>query len=229
VIVESTRDEEANRRAGLMADPVAAGLFETPLAIADWLGARPLRKQSVWLQVPIVDGRWVVAYEVVPRDGRMIVAETRVRPNGRLPEEGVTARRVLREVKVAEHLLEHRRRLHPKLVKVYGKEAVDGSKPAARKRGRGGRPLDWTDLELAKLARRYVELCKDDRRRFPVVEVLAEREHLSIGRVRDLLTLARKRRVLTPSPRGKAGGELTIRARVMLTPDDKPRKRQRRS
>lgn len=74
--------------------------------------------------------------------------------------------------------------------------------------GRAGR----SDVEYARLALLYVDLLDHPT---PAKE-LARREYLSPSQVRNLLVVARRRHLLTDPPVGRAGGELTDKARRLL-------------
>ena len=74
--------------------------------------------------------------------------------------------------------------------------------------GRRGRPI----AEYAALAARYVELLKEGRG----LPGLARDIHLSDSQVRNLLYAARQKGLLTAAPKGKAGGELTEKAKQLL-------------
>ena len=76
--------------------------------------------------------------------------------------------------------------------------SIDPSRP-----GRPGRP----DIDYAQMAEMYVRV-RHERVPKPT-EHLAEQVYLSPSQVRNILGQARKRGLLTPAPRGKAGGELT--------------------
>lgn len=75
--------------------------------------------------------------------------------------------------------------------------------------GRAGHP----DLEYALLAAKYVELVQTSEH--PVRD-LAKAEGRSEPRIRGLLTAARSRGLLTAAPSGRAGGELTDKAKALL-------------
>lgn len=83
---------------------------------------------------------------------------------------------------------------------------------AVRRPGRAGRP----DRDYAALAQRYVELITAA----ATVGDLADEMNLSESTVRNQLVEARKRGLLTAPPRGRAGGELTERARALLESGD---------
>ena len=77
-----------------------------------------------------------------------------------------------------------------------------------RRPGRGGR----SDLEYAQLARDYVELlCEPG-----ASKQLADSMFIDPAQVRNLLTEARRRELLSPAPRGRQGGELTQKALDIL-------------
>ena len=76
--------------------------------------------------------------------------------------------------------------------------SIDPSRP-----GRPGRP----DIEYAQIAETYVRIWLSGVPK--PTEHLAEQVYLSPRQVRNVLGQARKRGLLTPAPRGKAGGELT--------------------
>jgi hypothetical protein len=83
---------------------------------------------------------------------------------------------------------------------------------------RTGRPSRWTDHELARLAKRYVELpdraSKTDPR--STYEILGEEYNLEMDSIPGLIRRARKAGVLTPTRRGAKGGALTEYAQKLL-------------
>lgn len=84
--------------------------------------------------------------------------------------------------------------------------------PLAERKAR--RP-QWTDLDLAHLAQDYVTFLEQADR--SPTESLSKARHLTKGRVRSLLSGARKRGLLTTTAPGVAGGSLTDRARRVLS------------
>lgn len=74
--------------------------------------------------------------------------------------------------------------------------------------GRRGRP----DEEYARLAAAYVRLLGESK----PVEALAEQEHLSQSQVRNLLSEAKRRKIITRPGQGRAGGQLTKYGRSLL-------------
>lgn len=85
-----------------------------------------------------------------------------------------------------------------------------GQKPKRGRRGPKARP----DREFAELAARYLAACESGSRR-PVADV-AEREGRSLEAVRQDLYRARKKGLLTRQTAGRAGGQLTPRAKKLL-------------
>lgn len=77
-----------------------------------------------------------------------------------------------------------------------------------RRPGRRGRP----EVEYAQLAAAYVANLHHPA---PVARV-ARDANLSVSQVRALLVAARRHKLLTPSPPGRAGGELTPKALQLL-------------
>jgi hypothetical protein len=84
-----------------------------------------------------------------------------------------------------------------------------------RRTGRRGRP----DREYAEIAYEYVQLAGDSDVSKPLKE-LAERRIISDSQLRNLLHEARRRKLLTKAPTGKAGGTLTNKARSLLGQDE---------
>jgi hypothetical protein len=78
-----------------------------------------------------------------------------------------------------------------------------------RRPGRSGRP----DVFYARLAAEYVELLSTSS---TPTKDLARRHNYSPTSMRDYLNQARVRGLLTPSQRGRAGGELTEKAMRLL-------------
>lgn len=87
-------------------------------------------------------------------------------------------------------------------------EAVGGDAPKRK----GGHPIQLTDLFIAQQAQRYVEALPHGR----PIERVAKQESFSKTQVRNHMTAARARGLLTETPRGRAGGELTPKALQIL-------------
>jgi hypothetical protein len=81
---------------------------------------------------------------------------------------------------------------------------------AVRRPGRKGRD----DLHYAQLAALYVELCKRGSR--APVKQLAAQQYLNQATIRNQLTEARNRGLLTRKKQGQTGGALTQKARRLL-------------
>jgi hypothetical protein len=79
----------------------------------------------------------------------------------------------------------------------------------ARRPGRGGRK----DRYYAEWSARYLNACRENERPIPL---LAHRYHLKESTIRGFLGEARRRGLLTPAPTGKAGGQLTDKAKREL-------------
>lgn len=194
--------------------------------------------------VDLTDG-WVCTYRVANQDGEPVVAELHIRPSGKDPPQGGLTTRLLRRVKLGEHLaaitavlrgwasggtpLEERTTHIPaapgrgsqKRITV-GPEDFDrdiaeglGFSEPPRER-RPGRP-GRSDREYAELAREYVEALESGSRS-PTADV-AQKAHrfTDASHIRDGLHEARKRGLLTrPQTKGKAGGVLTDKAHALL-------------
>lgn len=203
------------------------------------VGGRLVRE--VWLKVPISDEEaWIAAYRLVPREGRPVVAEVRVFPaeKGRrkggcwsvedlgheapVPPGGVPSA-LLRDVKIDQHLKEYWPKIIRQIRRQYGDDAVFGSGGMASRHGftqvaeevrrRTGR-RGHDDLFYARFASGYIDQLA--RRSSTPTRDLAESLHYSQSYVRDVISRARKRGLLTQSPRGRPGGQLTEKALQVL-------------
>jgi hypothetical protein len=87
----------------------------------------------------------------------------------------------------------------------------------ALRANRPGPPTRWTDLRLAKLARQYVTLTESSSH---ALRALANQRHISYAAARSAVELARRRGMLTPTIRGRAGGQLTPKALDTLRKED---------
>jgi len=191
--------------------------------------------------------RWLVHYRMVSQDGRPVVAEIRVTPPaGELPLGGVPAR-VLREItlelaydalrSVAETYVEGRSRdqhgpvprtrQHDKWNEWLLGGSLDAILDTPHRPGRQGR----SDLFYARIAEAYVALC-DAGNRAPIRDLAArlreKEEWYSDESVRQLVNKARNRGLLTESPPGRSGGQLTQKARDLLGPEHRKRRRGRK-
>ena len=198
---------------------------------------------ALWTISPL-DEDWFSYVRFVAIDGRPVIAELRVLPTAAQfgevgdpwmapaldrtewpepPDEGLTSR-ALRRVHLGQAVdLAHKqiqklldRDREPRLMPKFTAEAVS----APRQPGRRGRD----DRFYATVAAIYVEALERDPRR-PVVlaaQMLSKRRRGTFkpAYVRDLLHVARQRGLLTRPPKGRAGGQLTGKARAALAADE---------
>jgi hypothetical protein len=98
-----------------------------------------------------------------------------------------------------------------------GVEGLDDLQAALTEPRRPGPRRQWTDAKLARLARRYVERYAADGAPYAG---LANEWHLSMTAVRNAISLARKRNLLTETRQGLGGGVLTAKAIALLKEHD---------
>ena len=209
----------------------------------------------LWFCVQVAGGDFNACYRLVPRDGRPLVAEFRlvptahcddrrvnIRPDGEPlgdPEPvgaGITAGLLKTDVPIGEHIYE----VLPAALKKHrdgpfgalytltvGELGFDPEKKPQR--GRRG-PKGWPDEEYARLAAAYVERCAAGSRS-PVVDV-ATAHGMTPDGVRGSLSRARKKGLLTRQTQGRAGGQLTAKAKKLIaktrTKRTKPTKKGRK-
>jgi hypothetical protein len=172
-------------------------------------------QEKAWVEVQ--HGPWIAAYAITVDEGQPVVAELRVTPTARVPAGGLTAR-MLRELKPGAAVAE-----------AYAEMGLDADRPPrrfakARKQptrpGRRGRD----DSFYANIAWEYVRALTA-RSRHPVAdtaEVLRKNDlHYSDAYVRDAIAEARRRGLLTPARRGRAGGRLTEKGRKLCFEQEK--------
>jgi hypothetical protein len=99
----------------------------------------------------------------------------------------------------------------PELPRHWGRVFANAERP-----GRSGR----SELAYAQVAVAYLDKLHRDPPSAAPVQELANDLCLSPSHVRNLLYNARKRGLLTASEAGKAGGDLTDRARALLENSD---------
>lgn len=143
------------------------------------------------------------------QSGRRVVAQVHVAPSdpNRPPPDGVTVE-AIRAVRLGK--------IQGEVSEIIAREEKLGRLPArlaegfrrVRRPGRRERPRQ----EYAAFAAEYVQLLGSPT---PIKE-LAHRHHLSDSSVRAILNRARDHKLLTKSPPGRAGGELTDLARQLL-------------
>jgi hypothetical protein len=116
---------------------------------------------------------------------------------------------VLRSVRLGELQRKVWAKVHTdEMMKTLGRRDHGTSSGRTPRRPRGGH----NDLYYARWARRYVMACKNP----SPVQRLAKRHNLSVSQIRNILYEARQRELLTDSPKGKAGGDLTEKAIAIL-------------
>ena len=185
------------------------------------------RRRTDSIEVAL-DENWTAVYELVPQDGQLVVGELRVFPgkpdaersgmgsreDRPVPFGGLTAR-LLRKVRITEPL----KFGHDTAVEM---EEIATSAGAFQdvalhledvKQRSAGRPR-LPDIHYAEAAEMYVKALRHEPRK-PVVWA-AQRMNYSPTRMRDIVSEARRRKLLTPSPRGRPGGQLTPKARELL-------------
>lgn len=187
---------------------------------------------EAWLEVDL-DGGWIAAYRLIPQGGQPVVGEIRVFPNENAPRRagrwsaerlgsqapvpfgGIPAR-VLRQIRLREHLalLDDIVEAHQKHQSFRLNLLDHGFKQVAREAGRRGK----SDLFYAEIASAYVDLVGE---RDPIPRLrrrLEEKQglHFADATIRDFVNRARGRGLLTRSPPGRPGGELTSKALALL-------------
>jgi hypothetical protein len=204
------------------------------------------RRRESWVEVRH-DG-WVASYRIVLKGRSPVVGEVRLfpdepkRPAGRWSGEAKAVLgaglpgRLLREFRLGDPMA-----LYPEIVKnwdrrhgaqarrgVFSRHGLGrGGRVVARKPGRAGRP----DTYYAIWSEAYVERIRAGSRT-PVKDLaldppvriqgyVSDTNKASPATIRDILTEARHRGILTSSPSGRAGGELTTRGKKLLKKKDK--------
>jgi hypothetical protein len=194
--------------------------------------ARPSKVGEAWVEAPI-DDRWMVAYRLVSQAGEPVVAELRVfprepqqRPPGRWSAEilGVDAAAptgglpsdLLRQVTLGSYRerggdflgwLAEFRAGGASLRKSSKRSMATASTTAVSARGR-------SDDFYAHIAQDYVQHVNQGEAR--PVHAIAQNRSLPPEQVRDMIREARRRGLLTPTRRGRVGGQLTPRAAQLL-------------
>lgn len=216
-------------------------LTTAPRAAPDG-GAGSRFGREAWVEDHLDDG-WIAAYRLILRGSRPLVAEIRLFPEddraervpgqwteeaSDVPPEGIPGR-ALRDLRLTVPLnlfSEFLRRIErdPAMAKqILGAHGIPlGSTMVKRRPGRAGRA---DDFYLAFAVAYVARLAKGSRR---PVQDLAERppkaikgyvsssSKASAATVRDIIHEARERGLLTRSPDGRPGGELTPKADQML-------------
>jgi hypothetical protein len=210
-----------------------------------------VRRADAWVEQTI-EGGWMVAYRLVVKSGRPVLAEVRLFPNdpgepsgsGRwsedpsaVPPEGIPGR-ALRAIKLGVPLkrfsgflrgLERNPTFAKQLLGPFGIQP--GSKIVRRRPGRAGRLdsfyLAWAAAYVEQLAAGSRRPVRDLAEHPPKVirGYVSDGNVTSVATVRDFIHQARVRDLLTDSPPGRAGGELTPKAKQMLKGAKKRRSR----
>jgi hypothetical protein len=186
---------------------------------------------QTWIRAYNLGGGWVTDYRLALQDGRVVVAELRVRPRegSGVPAGGLTRRR-LRSVAFGVHVdyFAQVAELSRGLL-MPGASVFDGPwahlatahyraqpKPAVDSSGapRRGRPR-VADEELARAAAADVAARSRGSKR-PVPDA-ARALKMTAARLRDLVYRARHRGLLTRTMQGRGGGALTPEARALLS------------
>jgi hypothetical protein len=150
---------------------------------------------------------WRILPEVAVTDRGLLLRRLVIEPSNGMPESGITTR-MLRQLRTGD-LIASLRAAARQHEQIFG-DAPDLS--VTTRVGRRGRD----DLYYARWAAAYVgALARSGR----PVEDLAARHNLSASQIRNLMYACRRRGMLTASPRGRAGGELTPRAVALLKED----------
>lgn len=132
---------------------------------------------------------------------------------GRMPTLGEPGQRVTASLIRATSVGELERWARGFVQMVSGTFWRDGSAGDPQHKPRG--PRGSGDARLARIAARYVELCADETVKRPRL-VLSEEEHLAENTIRSYLYRARDNGLLTSEGQGRAGGELTPKAKALL-------------
>jgi hypothetical protein len=208
-------------------------------------------RREYWVEERLAGG-WVAAYRLMVKGGRPVVAEVRLHPDdppraansGRwsedpngIPAEGVPGR-ALRELRLRvaiqrfDSFLRTLRR-DPILRQQLRSLGLPLRGPVQQRRpGRAGRPdeyyLAWAVAYVERLAHGSRRPVKDLAERPPrtMRGYVSDESSASVATIRDIIHQARVRGLLTESPPGLPGGELTPKAERMLKQQDSRRTRR---
>ena len=166
-----------------------------------------------------VVGDWLVRYTFEEQNGSTIIAGVNITPNadplhsttpepGTAPPGGLRARDV-RRIPMGAPLVNAKTQ--------DGRPDYPSTMPPARRPGSRGRDDDY----YLAVAVRYVQAVERGSRQ-PTVDVTAQMGGFRRSHVRDLISEARRRGLLTAAPRGRAGGRLTRKAARLLEHTGEP-------
>jgi hypothetical protein len=183
-----------------------------------------------WLQVYDHGWGWTVSYRLEGQDGEPVVAELRVFPgpspflgcpttDAQTPRGGLTRRGLRDRVaidealelvpEILEHISAHAEGL--RLADLPADMAAAGIDPHDAGRGK-------PELWFAQLAQDYVEARRRSHRPIEDLRRLPRYRRYSVPSIRDYVHRARSKGLLSRGPgAGRAGGQLTDKARALLT------------
>ena len=156
---------------------------------------------------------WRILPEVDVTEAGLLLRRLVVEPAGPVPPGGITTR-MLRQLRTGD-LIAALRAAARQSSRYFG---VSPELPVPTRVGRRGRD----EMYYARWAAAYADALA--RSPQPVAD-LAARHNLSPSQIRNLMHACRRRGMLTASPPGRAGGELTQRA-VQLLKEDSSGKHQ---
>lgn len=182
--------------------------------------------REIWVNLPL--GEWEAQARVEAQDGQPVVAELRVAPwrhwkaecSPATPAGGLTARE-LRRLRLGEALAAAHEKIDFLLGRDAHPESVLNIEPLGFERGKLGKPAGRaprSDDYYATVAMAYVDAVRAGSRS-PVADAAQALGGFDRTYVRDLLSEARRRELLSRPPKGRAGGELTDKGREALKGD----------
>ena len=176
---------------------------------------------------------WTAEYEIVSQGGVPVIADLHITPEtkGQVPAGGLSAR-LLRSLRLSipRRLLKEAGEFERKYPMQHREQILSNpllNAAPPKREYRRGRP----NLFYAELAERYVTLWFSGVRK--PLQVIAKERKQPAAKVRDMISQARKRGLLTKPPKqGSMGGQLTAQCLALLgrktTKPAKPMSRRRR-
>ncbi len=149
---------------------------------------------------------WQAVAEITATDAGLQIDRLTIKPWGDVAPPGGITTRMLRQVRTGAIIASCRA-----AARAIGAIVPDAAPDLSVSERVGRRGRD--DRFYARWAAEYADACT--RSGHPVAE-MAARHHLSASQIRNLVHACRKREMLTDSPPGRAGGELTARAIKLL-------------
>jgi len=202
--------------------------------------------EEIWIEVPLASP-WIAAYRMVAKGGSPVVAEVRLFPDeprreagrwstrparvppGGLPGRVLGALRLRDPIELVPRIIDQwdrqtRGYIRAEVLKRFGLTRTE--RVVTRRPGRRGRG----DLHYATWAAAYVARLEagsrtpiKDLSHVPPITIegyVSKARYVSPETVGDIIGEARHRGLLTSSPPGRPGGELTSKARRLLGPRD---------